>query len=242
MDEIVPVPQDQVTLPEVQIVRPFINAVQAKKAWLEYQELKKSFLDPNLDYQSIPMFQKGKGMVKKSFIKKSGWRKLATAFNLSIEIVKEERKEHLAMEYKHKDKITSIETIEIKPGFVVEVTAKVIAMNGRYMYGLGSCASNERDFSKLEHDIRATAETRAKNRAISDLIGGGEVSAEEIEEQTKAKQNLCSVDHANLPDRIVASESKNKGRHYVKCDKCSYYSWIDAPKAEETEDSEKVVN
>jgi hypothetical protein len=30
------------------------------------------------------------------------------------------------------------------------------------------------------HNLIATAETRAKNRAISDLVGGGEVSAEEL--------------------------------------------------------------
>jgi hypothetical protein len=33
---------------------------------------------------------------------------------------------------------------------------------------------------KLENDLRGTAATRAKNRAISDLVGMGEVSAEEI--------------------------------------------------------------
>ena len=35
-----------------------------------------------------------------------------------------------------------------------------------------------------EHDILATAETRAKNRAISDLVGGGSVSAEEITKES----------------------------------------------------------
>ena len=36
-------------------------------------------------------------------------------------------------------------------------------------------------FSNPENDVRGTAHTRAKNRAISDLIGAGEVSAEEID-------------------------------------------------------------
>jgi hypothetical protein len=31
-----------------------------------------------------------------------------------------------------------------------------------------------------DHNIYATAATRAKNRAISDCVGGGEVSAEEV--------------------------------------------------------------
>ena len=76
------------------IVQPMVSAEQAKKAWVAYQELKKAFLDPNIDYQVINVFVRGKGMIKKPFIKKSGWRKLATAFNLSVEIIKEERKEY----------------------------------------------------------------------------------------------------------------------------------------------------
>ena len=36
-------------------------------------------------------------------------------------------------------------------------------------------------FTHAEHDIISTAHTRAKNRAISDIIGTGEVSAEEME-------------------------------------------------------------
>jgi hypothetical protein len=46
---------------------------------------------------------------------------------------------------------------------------------------VGACASNERRFAHLDHDVRATAHTRGKNRAIADLVGGGEVSAEELE-------------------------------------------------------------
>jgi hypothetical protein len=216
--------------PSVEIVRPMITAEQARIAWKEYQELKKVFLDPNLDYQVIQIYQAGKGMVKKPFIKKSGWRKLATAFNISVEIIKEDRKEHTIRDTAGKE----------IPYFVVEVTAKAVAMNGRYMQATGSCASNERTFSKLEHDIRATAETRAKNRAISDLIGGGEVSAEELEQQVQAKQNQCSVDHSNLPDKVVAAGSKNTGRHYHKCTKCNFWEWIDGGTAETAEEAEKA--
>ena len=46
---------------------------------------------------------------------------------------------------------------------------------------VGSCASNERRFAHIDHDVRAIAHTRSKNRAVADLVGGGEVSAEEIE-------------------------------------------------------------
>lgn len=228
-------PKETASLVNTTIVAPMVSAEEAKKAWLAYQELKKAFLDPNLDYQVIQTYQAGKGMVKKPFIKKSGWRKLATAFNLSVEIVKEERRDYEFMEYK--DRKTGVVTI--KAGFVVEITAKAIATNGRYMHATGSCASNEREFSKLEHDLRATAETRAKNRAISDLIGGGDVSAEELEQQTIAKQNTCPVDHSNLPDLVVGEGSTNSGRHYHKCTKCNYWKWID--QAKETTQQDAVV-
>jgi hypothetical protein len=51
----------------------------------------------------------------------------------------------------------------------------------------GYCSADESRFKnakgrqKIENDLRATATTRAKNRAISDLVGMGEVSAEEVE-------------------------------------------------------------
>lgn len=63
----------------------------------------------------------------------------------------------------------------------VDVTIAVAAPNGKTSVGLGSCARAERGFTHPDHDIRATAFTRALNRAVSDMVGWGEVSAEEIE-------------------------------------------------------------
>lgn len=131
-------------------------------------------------------------------INKSGWRKIATAFNLSIETLATKR--------------------EVDNGVVsYTVTARATAPNGKTVTGNGMCASNESnhmvkvtddksEYSDYEdrddvfevdgalrrlkepkevneHNIMATAETRAKNRAISDLVGGGEVSAEEMKEK-----------------------------------------------------------
>lgn len=99
----------------------------------------------------------------KPCIKRSGWRKFALAFNLSDEInnaVKE------ALE---------------NDNYVWRIWVKCTAPNGRVSYGVGSCSTKERDFAHQEHDVYAIAHTRAKNRAISDLIGSGEVSAEEMD-------------------------------------------------------------
>jgi len=132
-------------------------------------------------------------------VNKSGWRKIATAFNLSSETI-------------------SI-TTWVEDGVVkARVMSRVTAPNGKVSTKSGMCASNESNHMERlegsikqnhdtkgwspadpdvvnvdgkwrrikepkavnEHNIVATAETRATNRAISDLVGGGEVSAEEI--------------------------------------------------------------
>ncbi len=210
------------TIIDAEIVKPMVSPEQALAAWKAFQDLKTKLLEPS-DYHVLQMFQMGKGMVKKPFIKKSGWRKLATVFNLSVEIVSEKRVEYPIMEYKDK----KTEKTEVRPGFVVEIVARVTASNGRFMEGTGSCASNERGFAHLEHDMRATAETRAKNRAISDMIGGGEVSAEEMVQMEEDQKNKCIRDHSKLPEKVVVTEGKNKGRPYLKCPSCTFFKWLD---------------
>jgi hypothetical protein len=106
---------------------------------------------------------------KLPFKKKSAWRKLATAFDLDVEIIRE-----------HVDRDPAGQPVR------AAVIARAIAPSGRFQDGDGYCSTDEPRFQKpggrrkLENDLRATAATRAKNRAISDLLGTGEVSAEEI--------------------------------------------------------------
>ena len=133
------------------IVRQAVSAEAMKEQMRQFQNLKASLLDKS-DIATIQ---------NKPFIKRSGWRKLALAFNLSDEIVKEE-KEVIGEEFEWR------------------IWVKVWAPNGRFATGIGGCCSDERDFAHLRHDVYATAHTRAKNRALSDLIGSGEVSWEEL--------------------------------------------------------------
>ena len=116
------------------------------------------------------------------------------------------------------------EVIVKKPGFVIEVVAKVTAKNGRTSVASGSCASNERGFAHLEHDVRSTAHTRAKNRAISDMIGAGEVSAEEVNQAELRAENACTVNHDTLVGRESQSP-KSKGKKYVRCGNCDFFKW-----------------
>lgn len=180
-----------ITRPISLLLQPVASNEQIVMAWKNYQALKKELLS-NDDYQLIQ---------GKKCIKKSGWRKIQTAFGISDELIKEERK-------------------DFGKYFTYEITVKVSAQNGRFAYGVGSCASNERNFAHLEHDVRSTAHTRAKNRAISDLVGGGEVSAEEMEAEVIIRDEATEVKENNeWLDDIFANqepEQKNEARQPEK--------------------------
>lgn len=175
--EIVPVKQG--------LVLPAAPVGEIKAAQDAYHELCHALLDDS-DRQPIG---------DKSFVKKSGWRKLAVAYNVSCEMVHED----LTHEGGH----------IVRAKYLVRATAP----NGRHMDGIGLCDARERccdpatcklrthwedsgkptghehcepgcdgrhAFSKPDHDVPATAMTRATNRACADLFGLGEVSAEEV--------------------------------------------------------------
>ena len=179
------------------LVAPAGTVEDIAQAFEDYQRVCGRLLDDN-DHQSIG---------GKKFRKRSAWRKLAVAFGVSFEIRSREI---------HRD----------DQGRVVdaEFQVRAVAPNGRYADGWGACDVFERccppdcnkggrhshcpsaegeacpawtHFSHANHDIPATAETRAKNRAASDLFGMGEVSAEEItelESKHEHEQLLAELD------------------------------------------------
>lgn len=148
-----------------------VNVEEAKAFMENYQQVVEALLDSS-DYQK---------MGKARFKKKSAWRKLATAFNISDDIIKEEivRDDDYGI---------------ISAKYYVQATLP----NGRSGVGVGVCSIFDKitkkdaekpsnfvlrnRFNNAEHDVPSTAHTRAKNRAIADLIGAGEVSADELNE------------------------------------------------------------
>lgn len=99
----------------------------------------------------------------RSFKKKSAWRKLARHFGIS----------------------TSVATVErayLGDTFIATVTVRATAPWGQHSDAVGACATDEATGRRVITlaDAIATAETRATNRAVSNLIAMGEVSAEEI--------------------------------------------------------------
>lgn len=140
-----------------EVIRP-LDPDQLIDSFHAYQDLLPKLLDAS-DYQ---------GTGSDAFVKKSGWRKIATAFDLDVQVVR-----------------WHVERDDDGTPLRVEVLARAVAPSGRSMDGDGYCTLSEftgkrRNDPKLENTMRGTATTRAKNRAISDLVGMGEVSAEEV--------------------------------------------------------------
>lgn len=135
---------------------PLGDAHEARAAIAAYEDLKRAIVRPD-DIQIIQ---------GREFLKKSFWRRVAACFGLSAELVREER-------------------LNLDGKLAYRATYRAIAPNGRTMDGDGMCMQGEKG-QMIEHNIRAIAHTRAKNRAISDLVGGGEVSAEEMPDEERA--------------------------------------------------------
>lgn len=192
------------------LISPVASATDIEEMYDRFEEIKSEIIGKE-DRQKIG---------SNFFIKKSGWRKIATAFNISTEVVEEHSW-----------------TTELDDGTEImkaQVEAKAEAPNGKSATALGLAGSNESNFTRIlgtedgtgsnqvsditeagkkalkylptdtvpentvfhesgkwrmikrpseidEHNLKTLASTRAKNRAISDLVGGGEVSAEEME-------------------------------------------------------------
>ncbi len=141
-----------ITVEPSSIVAPAISPEAMSAQMKLFQRMKASLLDKNKDIATIS---------GEPYIKRSGWRKFALAFNISDEIIKEERD-------------------VFGDDFTWRIWVKAWAPNGRSVVGIGACSSEEREFAHLQHDVYAVAHTRAKNRALSDLIGSGEVSWDEL--------------------------------------------------------------
>ena len=117
----------------------------------------------------------------KDRIAKSGWRKLALAFGISDEIIHEEQ---------------VVDDTGDKPYIVWHIRVRVTAAGGRSVEGIGTASSRERNFAHVEHDLHALAHTRAKSRAIADMLGSSDKVYEEDDgdEPARAPSPSASVD------------------------------------------------
>lgn len=142
-----------------------VDVDHALKEWRAYQRLCKELLDDS-DYQEYTQKDKKTGkIITKRSPKKSAWFKLGRAFNVRTKIVEKE--------------FTLTKTGATQEAYYI-IRAEL--PNGRTVESDGSCSRLEKGKKEAtSHTIRSTAKTRATNRAIGELIGAGEVSAEELD-------------------------------------------------------------
>lgn len=206
---------DESTAPTLTSQFDMVDVEGASAFMKNYQDLVDALLDDETDYQ---------GNKKK----KSAWRKLATAFNISDCVVEKE--------------IIREDNYQIISAFFM---VKCSLPNGRSCIGVGdasifdkirynSTPKHEADketpsnfelrgrFTNAEHDVIATAHTRAKSRAIADLIGAGEVSVEELGESPKKVQrtskNNTSEESTNNSKPANGKRTRRRKRETKKSD------------------------
>lgn len=113
-------------------------------------------------------------------ISTTGWRKISFYFNLSFEIKDKtiefddnhnvQRAEFIVRAYMQYVILTvGYFIFYSRDSYLIHISVTsflvFVARGGRFSDGWGSCERREKKFSKPNHDIPSTAETRAKNRA-----------------------------------------------------------------------------
>jgi len=119
----------------------------------------------------------------KIFRTKTNWRATSVAYHVTVTVERDERI-----------------VLDGEPdNYMWIVTCRATAPNGRSVVGDGACSAAEKYRGRLrptEHNVRSHAHTRAFNRAISNLVGFGEVSAEEIEDTPPPQARKASPQKA----------------------------------------------
>lgn len=189
----------------------------------------------------------------KQFKKKSAWRKIGRFFEVSTEVV-------------HVEKGWALDEAEGVRHYYAEVHVRGIAPWGQYTVAIGACSTREKRFyrtdrqtgalypnenarGKAEHDCVATAATRATNRAVSDLVAAGEVSAEEVEgghheEHDATPQPNCPKCGGRMWDNRRGKKNPKAPDFKCRTKTCDGAFWPGEwpPKADDIEDAEEVTD
>lgn len=142
----------------------------------------------------------GPGDVQKEgdreFKKKSAWRKLGRFFGISTHVV-------------------SITREIVEGNFTATVVVRAVAPWGQSAEAVGACGADEESGRReiTAADAIATAETRATNRAVSNLIAMGEVSAEEMRGEGKGSRRKAEKEAAAAdPGAFLIPFGRTKGK------------------------------
>ena len=157
--------------PQTGLVAPVCSVQESVRIFKEFERAKKEILSGKdilwIGSDGRPAIE-GEGS---PHIKRSGWRKLARFFGLSWDI-------------------ENIERIGMRSeGYMYKVRVKVWHPAGASVVAVGVATSKDAFFTKggkrdaPEENIIMKAQTVGINRGIDDILGGGEVSAEELDEE-----------------------------------------------------------
>jgi hypothetical protein len=167
---------------------PVFRGEQMAQALVAYKELQGA-LDRAMPDQLMELDGK-------PFRKKGYWRAVARAFNLSVELVEERRDVYGVL--------VDSDGVETQ-NYAWIVTYRASTSSGTSAIGDGACAASEKQRGRMkasEHNVRSHAHTRAMNRAVSNLVGFGEVSAEEVERS----------EHGSLEGEVVGGPTPHAPR------------------------------
>ncbi|MFL5912739.1 MAG: hypothetical protein ACJ768_19510 [Gaiellaceae bacterium] len=141
---------------------------------------------------------KNKDGTPREFKKKSAWRKLGRYFGISTRILSE-----------------SIEQLG-EGEFIAKCVVRGTSPWGQEIDATGACGSDEEEGRRriTMADAVATAQTRAANRAVSDLVAMGEVSAEEIGERAERKERASTEPELTLEEALELDFPWRKHKKY----------------------------
>lgn len=201
-------------------IMPVVSPDEARAQMRAYQELCAAVLTED-DYQEFAETknQKVDGRwqkvtTTKRFKKKSAVKKLQTYFGISVDVIDDAT---------HRDDLG-----EGHFGFRCKAVAE--SPGGRRVAALGGCSTHEERFdvnryddesdvryaarqkkalARSYHDVLSTAETRATNRAVMNLVSPGEVTAEEISRPSRGDRGKPAEPDPN----DLADQAARGGRH-----------------------------
>ena len=166
----------------------------ARRSMEAFEQLKKNLLEEGKDYVNI----KGK-----LAITRAGFSKISLAFKVNTEILK----------------VTRIPT---KDDYIVHVTTRAWSLSGRYTDAMASCSKSEFAGGSIIGSIanvEAKAATRSKSRAIADLVGGGVLSSEELDdygEHDKESETMVTTAQINYIRGLCAKKGIEDIEPYLK--------------------------
>lgn len=190
-------------LAEIGLIAPLATPVRLRALFAEKQRLYAAILDENDYIYSVSFVEQGKAR-QNIYTRREDAEKAAKAYGVEIRATPKKSgivKLASALGITAKRTVTKGLPDDPTAAYSYVVYVAEHANSGKKEEGIGWCDKSERGGRISLHDVIATADTRAYNRAILRLSGFGDVSADEI-------VSGGAHDDANLPAPEVSAAPK----------------------------------